>query len=143
MPGEVNPSIPGILVLSHGDMALGMLNSAEMICGRLENVSAVGIEPSDDLDEYKTVLLEIMDRYPAGVLVLIDIMSGTPFNTVMAISETRPVRGIAGVNLPLLIETAMMRGTSNLDEIAGSLEEKIHASVCDLGKLQVELSKQE
>lgn len=141
LPDKVNPNVPGILVLSHGDMAIGMLNSAEMICGKLENVAAIGIEPTEDLDEYKAGLLDAMDRFPAGVLLLVDLMSGTPFNTIMSIAAERQIYGIAGMNLPLLIETALMRGSSTLAEIAASAKEKIHSSICDLGDLQAELRK--
>lgn len=133
--------MPGILLLSHGDMALGMLDSAKMICGELDNIAAICLEPSDDLDEYKAVLLDTMGRFPAGVLVLIDLMSGTPFNTLMSIAGERRLYGIAGMNLPLLIEIAIMRNSRTLQEIAVAAEEKIHASICDLGKLQEELGQ--
>jgi len=82
-----------------------------------------------------------MDRFPAGVLVLVDLMSGTPFNTVMSIADERQIYGIAGMNLPLLIETALMRGSSSLAEIAATAHERIHSSICDLGDLQAELRK--
>ncbi len=141
VPCEVNQSIPGILLLSHGDMALGMLDSAQIICGELDNMAAICIEPSDDLDEYKAVLLDTMGRFPAGVLVLVDLMSGTPFNTLMSIAGERRLYGIAGMNLPLLIEMAIMRDSKTLQEIAVAAEERIHASICDLGKLQEELVK--
>lgn len=136
---EIKAETPGIIVLSHGGFALEMLSTAEMICGEMENVVAVGIYPGDDLDLYRERLEELIARFPAGAFVLVDIMGGTPFNTIMAIGEKQKLHGIAGANLALLMEVALMRHQYTLEEISRMAEEKIHASICDLGKFQAEL----
>jgi PTS system mannose-specific IIA component len=140
---EVQPDLPGIIVLSHGDMALGMLNSAQVICGELENVVALGLEPGDDLEAYREEVAGLLDAFPEGALILVDIMSGTPFNSVMFLGAERELYGIAGANLPLLIELALLRQSMSLKEIAVVAEEKIHASICDLRKFQEELMTRE
>lgn len=137
--GEVNSDLPGIVILSHGDMALGMLNSAQMICGEIQNVVALGIEPGDDEEAYRKSVSELLELFPAGTFVLVDMMCGTPFNTIMSVAMEKKLYGIAGMNLPLLLETALARSSTSLEEIAGAAEEKIHASICDLGKFQAEL----
>lgn len=139
---EIKAEIPGIIIISHGGLALEMLSTAEMICGELENVVALGLYPGDDMDQYRERLDELICQFPKGVFVLVDIMCGSPFNTLMAIGERRILHGIAGTNLALLMEVAFMRNQYTLEEISNLAEEKLHSSICDIGKFQAELQEE-
>lgn len=127
------------MILSHGNLALELLNSAKMICGEMENVVTLGVEPGDDVDQYRKRLEETLNWFPAGVFVLVDLTCGTPFNSLMALGEGKKLYGIAGTNLPLLMDVAFMRHTKTLEEISAAAEEMIHTSICDLGRFQAEL----
>lgn len=136
---SINPKIPGIVIISHGAFALELLNSAKMICGEIENAVALSIEPGDNIEQYRIRLDEILKLFPAGTFAFVDIMSGTPFNSLMNVINGKKLYGIAGVNLPVLMEVALMRSTSTLEEISEKAEGIIHASICNLRKFQEEL----
>lgn len=138
---SINTNISGILILSHGGLALEMLGSATMICGEIENVVALGVYPGDDIDLYRARVEELMGLFPAGVFVMVDMMSGTPFNTLLSLGEQRTLHGIAGMNLALLLDVNYLRYENSLEEISQMAEEKIHTSICDIGKFQRELQE--
>ena len=66
------------------------------------------------------------------LLVLTDITSGTPFNTVVALSGQYPFRHLTGINLPLLIETLICRQFVPMEELIKSLLEKAPDTFVDV-----------
>jgi len=131
--------LPGLVLVSHGKLALEMIRSAEMICGPLENVSALCLEPTDDLDEYREKLSALLNLYPSGAFLLIDLFGGTPFNSVVAVSGERNLHGVTGVNLGVLLEVASMRDSMSLSELGECAEETLRASMINLKKFQEEI----
>jgi PTS system mannose-specific IIA component len=59
----------------------------------------------------------------AGVVVLTDMFGGTPSNLGMTFLEKDRVEVITGVNLPMLIKLAGLRGTSDLLAVARQLRD--------------------
>jgi PTS system mannose-specific IIA component len=51
-----------------------------------------------------------------GVVLLTDIAGGTPSNLALSLADHRKVEVIAGVNLPLLVKLAKIRGSEPLAE---------------------------
>ena len=106
---DVCESLPGIVLVSHGDLAQGMLNTLEMICGPQENICALSFEMSDSPDDVRDQIEEAIGLYPAGCLVFLDILGGSPANSLqfIALNNDEPVYAIAGMSLPLVIEATM------------------------------------
>ncbi|MCE5188532.1 MAG: PTS sugar transporter subunit IIA [Eubacteriales bacterium] len=125
-----------LLLVSHGGLAQAMLESAEMICGPQEDVRALGLFPGDSPDALRESVTEILDRWNGqDVLVLTDIRSGTPFNTMASLMQTYPFRHISGVNLALLIEALMDRDCMSADEVAGELMAVSGQTILDVNLL--------
>ena len=53
-----------------------------------------------------------------GVVVLTDLFGGTPSNLAISIMDSHNVEVIAGVNLPMLIKLASVRGSMALADAA-------------------------
>ena len=136
---EGDPRIPGIVIISHGALAVELLRSAEMICGEIPNVAALGVEPGESAEGYCRRLAGILALFPAGAFALADLTSGTPFNSLLVAMGERPLYGIAGANLPILLEIALARETKSLEELNRFAQEAIHDSICDLNQFQAEL----
>jgi PTS system mannose-specific IIA component len=51
-----------------------------------------------------------------GVVVLTDILGGTPCNLAASLADRKSIDVIAGVNLPLLVKLAKIRSTAPLAE---------------------------
>ena len=52
----------------------------------------------------------------AGVIVLTDMFGGTPSNLAISVMDEANVEVIAGINLPILVKLAGLRGEVPLDE---------------------------
>lgn len=107
----VNQNLPGILLLSHGPFAVALVDTAKMLFGESENLAAFSLEPGDDIDQYREAFTEVINEFPQGSLILVDLFGGTPCNQVMRyIQETgKPLEVVGGMNLPMLVNAVMAR----------------------------------
>jgi PTS system mannose-specific IIA component len=122
----------GVVVVTHGQLATELVNSAEMIVGDLPNFAAVSIGWHDDVEHAKEGIGQAIVRVqasaggtaddPAGVLVLTDLFGGTPAN--LAVTFVSPqVEIITGVNLPMLIKLARTPKQGDLLTLAREMRE--------------------
>lgn len=107
----VNPALPGIVLLSHGPLAVSLVATAKMVFGESENLAAFSFEEGDDADQYRLKVAETLERFPEGSVVMLDLFGGTPCNQMMRyIQETgKPLEVVAGMNLPMLVSTFLSR----------------------------------
>ena len=115
---------PGVVVVTHGQLATELVNSAEMIVGDLEHFTAVSIGWHDDVDQAREAIGQAIARVQgtSGVLVLTDMFGGTPAN--LAVTFVSPdVEVITGVNLPMLIKLARPQREMSLQELATGMRE--------------------
>ena len=61
---EIQSDIPGIILLSHGPLASGLLGTMEMVLGTVENVTALELEEGDHTEEYRKRIAEIAEAMP-------------------------------------------------------------------------------
>jgi len=111
----------GIIVVSHGGMAEGLMDAMRMITGEQERVVAISLNESDapeDLGErIKEVLPEMDDG--DGVLIMVDLFGATPFNASsrLYLELDRKIEIVTGANLPMLVETVISRGGNDLKSV--------------------------
>ena len=110
-PEKINKDLPGILLLSHGPFAVSLIDTAKMLFGDSENLAAFSLEPGDDIDKYRESFVEVINEFPKGSLILVDLFGGTPCNQVMRyIQETgEPLEIVGGMNLPMLVNAVLAR----------------------------------
>jgi PTS system mannose-specific IIA component len=121
----------GVVVVTHGQLATELVNSAEMIVGDLPHFTAVSIGWHDDVDHAREEIGRAIERVSkiasadderAGVLVLTDMFGGTPAN--LGVTFVSPdVEVITGVNLPMLIKLARPQQTTDLLTLAREMRE--------------------
>lgn len=121
-------NIPDIVILSHGSMGMAMIESASLIMDATKNIAAFGLEVGDGPEEYGNAVRSYIEDCGDRVLLLVDLMGGTPSNQTMQILRDNPsIQAISGVNLTMLIEAIDNRECcENLEELAEQL--------IDLGK---------
>lgn len=113
-----------ILVAAHGDLAGALLGAAELICGQLADVHAVGLRPDDSPESYRERFLAAAGDASQPLLILTDLAGGTPHNVAFAATRSLPnAQLISGVNLAVLIEAAMCD-----DALDGALVERLVTS---------------
>lgn len=129
------PGVPGIILLSHGPLASGMLGTVELVYGDVENVAVFELEEGDNPDEYREHFTRAYDLMPARSVYMIDIFGGSPFNEVMQafLAGNQDIRAICGMNLGMLVEAITLRGNSDADFLT-ALEDVGREAVIDVGK---------
>ena len=117
--------IIGLVLVTHGNLALEFISAMQHVVGKQENIEAVCIGPEDDMEMRRSEILKKVEDVNAGngVVVLTDMFGGTPSNLAISIMDRAPVEIIAGVNLPMLIKIASLRKEKSLKEtVAGAQE---------------------
>jgi PTS system mannose-specific IIA component len=113
------------VVVTHGQLAIELVNAAEAIVGDLPTFTAVSIVWHEDVQDARNDIAAAIARVqgPDGVLIATDMFGGTPSNLGITFLEPNKVEVITGVNLPMLIKAANLRDETNLIEIARTLKE--------------------
>jgi PTS system mannose-specific IIB component len=110
-----------IVIGTHGWAAEQLLKTAEMLLGEQENVGWIDFVPGENAEtliEKYNAQLEKLDT-SKGVLFLVDTWGGSPFNAASRIVvDKEHYEVIAGVNIPMLVETLMARDDNpSFDEL--------------------------
>jgi PTS system mannose-specific IIA component len=115
----------GVVVVTHGQLAIELVNGAEMIVGDLPRFAAVSIGWHEDTQEARDEIAAAIARVQQdrGVLVLTDMFGGTPSNLAMTFLAPGEVEVVTGVNLPMLIKLAGSMGEADLLAVARELRE--------------------
>jgi PTS system mannose-specific IIA component len=115
----------GMVIVTHGRLAVELIAALEHVVGRQANITAVCIGPDDDMEQRRSHILDSVGKAEEGngVILLTDMFGGTPSNLAISIMDKANVEVIAGVNLPMLIKLASVRQTESLEDAAQSAQE--------------------
>lgn len=108
----------GVVIVTHGKLAREFRAALEHVVGPQGQFEAISIGPDDDLDQRRRDMLKALARVDSGsgVVVLTDMFGGTPSNLAISAMDRSNVEVIAGVNLPMLVKLASVRGECGLEE---------------------------
>jgi PTS system mannose-specific IIA component len=106
----------GLVLVTHGRLADELKAALEHVVGPQEKVEAVSIGPDDDIERRRQDIIDAVARVESGtgVVLLTDMFGGTPSNLAISVMDGRSVEVIAGVNLPMLVKLASVRGELDL-----------------------------
>lgn len=114
----------GILIVAHGNLAGTLIETAEIIVGRVEGIKACAFCQGSDVEKLrkmlKTSIKDVNDG--SGVIILTDMFGGTPSNISLAFLE-EGVEVITGMNLPMVIGAITKREGRTLAELAQVLKD--------------------
>jgi len=115
----------GLILVSHGRLGQELLACAESVVGHQNSVVVLGLTVSDSPDGLEQRLRQAMESLenPAGVLVLVDMMGGTPCNVCLRIAQDPRwhFEMVTGVHLPMLITAIANRHYMPLVQLAQKL----------------------
>lgn len=108
-----------ILIITHGGFGKEIIKSMEMIMGKQDDVYFLGLYPEEDPAVFSMKVKEkIIELNQNGeVLVMVDVFGGTPSNASASNMKDLKFECVTGVSLPMLIEVALNRSRSTLDEL--------------------------
>ncbi len=108
-----------ILVISHGSLSEALVNSAKLIAGETEGVKWLGLYEGEDIENFKEKIKETIIEMSQNdeVLVLTDLMFGSPFNLVSQLMDELAFEHITGINLPIYLELLLGRQFNSKTEL--------------------------
>ncbi|MGQ7791032.1 PTS sugar transporter subunit IIA [Faunimonas sp. B44] len=115
----------GLVLVTHGQLAAEFRSALEHVVGPQDAVETISIGPDDDMEERRRDIVSAVKRVDdgSGVILLSDMFGGTPSNLAISVMEPGRVEVVAGVNLPMLIKLARVRGESGVEDAAVAAQE--------------------
>ncbi len=123
----------GVLVISHGPLAKALIRSVRSLTGRVERIRGISVWPKDCPKRLRSQIRKTIREVDEGdgVLVLTDLLGGTPTNLSLSSleSERDRVEVVTGVNLPMLLTLLSYREKQSLKEIGGLVKRSGRRSI--------------
>ena len=121
------PGMIGVVIASHGKLAEELLRTAEGVVGSLAQVRPVNVLASDPEVRHKIEeAIRAVDG-GEGVLLLTDLLGGSPTQLCLSFLNERKVEVVTGVNLPMVLKLVSLRA-------AGKPIEQLAREVADAGQ---------
>lgn len=106
-----------VVMCGHGQLALAMKDSLEMIYGECNKIQTVAFEKSEN----REVLVEKISAQldiDKQTLILVDLFGGSPFNAAAEIAFHNPnIEVVTGMSLPLCLEMVDNLNDMSLSEL--------------------------
>ncbi len=102
----------GILLLTHAPLGNAFIDAAAHVFrARPERIEAIDVAADQDPAEVRRLAQQAIARLNdgAGVLVITDVMGGTPSNCTLQLCQPGQVEVIAGISLPMLLRAITYR----------------------------------
>ena len=115
----------GILIVTHKELAEALMGIYELILGPREAISAVCLDPNAapevSRDQIRHSLAQVNNGN--GVIILTDMLGGTPSNLTLTFLQEGKVEVVTGVNLPMLMKLSQLREEKDLAQVALALKQ--------------------
>ena len=99
---------PNLILMSHGNLASALIESAEMILGDLSayNYGVINLQADNTFDQIEDQLKKLLEKYGDNkVIIMTDLYGGTPFNIASKFYRKRDnICLISGMNLDMVLE---------------------------------------
>lgn len=105
----------GFLLLSHGDLSKGILSTCSCIIGIPEKTKSITLAIEDDIAKFEKQIAEAVDELNDGdgVLVMVDVLGGTPCNQCSALLKEKKIELLTGLNFPMIVAAYESRMQGN------------------------------
>lgn len=124
-----------VLVLTHGNLGRELIDAAKTISGEIPGMESLCLDWEAGVEEARERVLSAVERLKEQgkeVLILTDMFGSTPSNLACSLREEGRVEVLAGVNLPMVLRIACLKGKGlGLSETAHWLLEKGRSSICE------------
>jgi PTS system mannose-specific IIA component len=115
----------GLVIVTHGRLAEEFVAAMEHVVGPQRGVKAICIGPEDDMERRRRDIVNAAKSVDdgGGVILLTDMFGGTPSNLAISVMEETHAEVIAGLNLPMLIKLASVRGRESLQSCVAQAQD--------------------
>ncbi len=126
-----------IVILTHGKWGLELVESAELIIGKIEDVKVFSLMPRDSIETYTDRINTFINSMKGRkVLIMTDILGGIPCQiaAIMAASWDN-VSAINGLSLEMLLVTEKLRKKYPEKELVSEIIKESNKSILDIKQL--------
>ncbi len=122
----------GMVLVTHGALALALRDAMEHVVGKQKRLATVCVESDADFESQRAEIAARMAEVNEGdgIILLTDMFGGTPSNLAMSMLSQPSVEIIGGVNLPMLIKLAKIRGALALTDAVHCAETAGRKYIC-------------
>jgi len=115
----------GLVLVTHGRLALEFIHAMEHVVGKQSQIEAVCIGPEDKMDVRRADIASAIAKVNVGpgVIILTDMFGGTPSNLAISLLQEGQVEVVAGLNLPMLVKLARIRKDNALLKCATAAQD--------------------
>ena len=116
----------GGVIVSHGQLGEELIRTAEMIVGPIENITAVSIDVTTDVEASREQIRRAIQSVNngSGVVIFTDMFGGTPSNISLSFLDTADVEVITGVNLAMLLQLTTFQTDEPFRNTANALRQR-------------------
>ena len=121
----------GIVIAAHGHLASELLATAQLIIGGFSLATSCNLSHALSPQAIEEALQQAIAGVEEGdgVLVLADLIGGTPCTRSMALCRKAQLEVVTGVNLPMVLKAHSLRKSRGLRELAPQLVEAVRGSI--------------
>lgn len=121
----------GVLIVSHGGLADALISEVQFLIGKLQKVKGVSIWPRESEKEIRDRIREKIKEVDDGdgVVILTDILGGTPTNLCFSFLKEKAVEVVTEVNVPMLLTLSSYQKGRSLEEICSLVKKSGRRSI--------------
>jgi PTS system mannose-specific IIA component len=125
-----------VVIITHGHLAGGLLDSAAMICGQVDHARPVVFEPGMSPEDLERIVEEMLSGVGDDhqVLLLTDLPGGTPARVAATLAAHGRAEAVTGVNLPMLVEVLLAAKHRDVVALAELAVQRGREGVVDAGR---------
>lgn len=126
-----------VVMVSHGEFAPGLHSAVEMMTGKRDDVLNTSLKDGMGTDVFSQNFEALISGFKEedDVILLADILSGSPFTNALRILDEKGFMPrtlvIAGMNMPLAITAVLMKDNMDLDTLKETLLSEGRTGLCE------------
>ncbi len=112
-----------VIFCAHGDLAVSMLNSVNMVYGETQNITPLLFNRGENAEDLVTKMKDVMANSEENAwLIAVDLQGGSPYNAAaqLAFGDSR-IQVVSGLSLPLALEIADNQHSMDAEELTDYL----------------------
>jgi PTS system mannose-specific IIA component len=122
-----------ILVITHGLFGVELVKSVEMIMGKQECVTAMGLIPGQSVDDLRQQAFEAVEnnnKDGVDTIICCDLFGGSPSNIALSCLGKDDCRVLLGVNMPMLVQLVQdIHETDDIDVLVDTAAQAARDSI--------------
>ncbi|MFA3777592.1 PTS sugar transporter subunit IIA [Yersinia sp. 1652 StPb PI] len=114
-----------VIFCAHGDLAVSMLNSVNMVYGETQNITPLLFNRGENAEDLVTKMQDVMAHSDScSWLIAVDLQGGSPYNAAARLAfNNHNIQVISGLSLPLALEIVDNQHSMAVRELADYLLE--------------------